>query len=162
MTDKIINLEMRELMGDDIFPISSIAAKLNVKDDIVSLFAGDDQVKQIPFPEHKERKLTKKEEEAFIEAQQLREQEANKLYVRTMANVVQRVLGNLELIKDDLNELLGNLTGNSAKEIGKLNLVNYTSLIVKFFKKEELKDVFTSIASLFGTEEVEEEVESSD
>ncbi len=162
MTDKKINLEMRELMGDDIFPISSIAAKLDVKDDIVTLFEGDDKVKTIPFPEHKNKKPTKKEEEEIARVQRLRQIEADKLYVRTMANVIQKILGNLKVVRVDLNELLGDLTGNSAKEIGELNLVNYTKLIVAFFKKEELKDVFTSIASLIGMEEAGEKVESSD
>lgn len=146
--EKKKKIEMRELQGDDLFTLFSIIGKLDIKDEFIGMFSGDDKVKQIEFLEHKGKKPTKAEQEAIEEANRLRAIEADKLAVRMGANAMQKVLVNAKYLKADLNNLLADLVDEDIEFIETLNLVDYTKLIVDFFKKKELKDFFSSIATL--------------
>ena len=68
--------------------------------------------------------------------------------MEAMAGMMQKVLLNAGKLKGDINALLADLTGESLKNIQNLNLKDYTALILAFFKKPELSDFFSSIASL--------------
>lgn len=111
-------IEMRELKGDDTFAMMKILGKLNIKDEIVSIFNGDQDVSE------------------------------REMGVKIMAGLLQSVFSNIGNAKDDLNALLSSLTGLSNKELGDLSFAEYTGLITDFFKKPELADFFKSIASL--------------
>lgn len=66
------------------------------------------------------------------------------------ANMLQKVLLNIKSIKPEINGLLADLTDKEVAEIQDLNLKDYTALLVAFFKKKELADFFSSIASLLA------------
>jgi len=68
--------------------------------------------------------------------------------MEVMANLLQKVLMNLGTVKKDINSLLADLTGQTVKDIQNLGLKEYTALVIAFFKKPELADFFSSIASL--------------
>ena len=68
--------------------------------------------------------------------------------MEAMAGLMQKVLMNSGKLKTDINDLLADLTDKKPEEIKKLNLKDYTGLIIAFFKKPELADFFSSIASL--------------
>ena len=114
-------MELRDLRGDDLFKILPIIGKLDVKDDMISVMSAGVG-------------------EGFAQEQG----------IKVMVTVVQKALLNLPLIQDDLNSLLADLTGTSIKDIKKLGAVEYTKLVVTLFKKPEIKEVFTSAASLLG------------
>jgi hypothetical protein len=133
-----MSLEMRELKGDDLFALLSIVGKLDIKDEFVKMFETNAAVEPA---DHKKKAPTKAE---------LAKQEANaeKRGMEVMAGLLQLVLLNAGKIKGDMNALFAELTGTTKKEIEGLNLKEYTGLIVGFFKKPELADFFSSIASL--------------
>lgn len=135
-----MTLEMRELKGDDLFVLLSIIGKLDIKEDFVKIFEQniDDGMKP---QDHKKKEPTKAE---LLK----REKEEQKRGMEAMASLLQTVMLNISKVRDDINSLLADLCGVTVKEIKDLNFKEYTALIIAFFKKEELKDFFSSIASL--------------
>lgn len=119
-----MSYEMRELRGDDLFALLSIVGKLDVKDDFVKIF------------------------ETNNEASSNKEKDAEKRGMVAAANLLQTILKNISAVKGDINTLLADLCDVNIKEIQALGLKEYTTLLIDFFKKPELKDFFTSIASL--------------
>lgn len=133
-------LELRELKGDDIFLLLGIVGKLDIKDEFMHLF--EDNVESTNVPQdHKKKQPTKKQAEKL-------QKEAERRGMKAVAGLLQKTLLNAASIKTDINNLLAELSGASVEEISNLGLKEYTGLIVGFFKKPELKDFFTSIASL--------------
>ena len=122
---------MRELRGDDLFTVLSIIGKLDVKDELVNMFNGE----STPTTDHKKTKAAVQEV-------------AEKRGMAIMAGIMQKALLNIGKIKTDVNTLLADLCGVKVKEIQDLSLIDYTALLVKFFKKPELKSFFGSISSL--------------
>ena len=136
-----MTLEMRELKGDDLFTLLSIVGKMDIKDEFVKIFEQNvDSEKVVPM-DHKKKEPTKAE---------LAKQEAEvqKRGMEAMASLLQKALLNAGKIKGDMNVLFADLTGKPKKEIEALGLKEYTALIITFFKKPELADFFSSIASL--------------
>ena len=137
-----MTLEMRELKGDDLFTLLSIVGKLDIKDEFVRIFENNTEATQKVVPlDH----LTKKPTKA-----QLDKAEAEKRGMEAMAGMLQKVLLNIKNIKGDINNLLSEMTGEDLQTIKDLNLKDYTGLVIAFFKKPELADFFSSIASLLA------------
>lgn len=139
-----MTLEMRELQGDDLFTLLSIVGKLDIKDDFIALFEGNVDSEKVVTMDHKNKKPSK----AQIADMAKKEKEAEKRGMEAMAGLMQKVLMNSGKLKTDINVLLADLTDKKPEEIQKLNLKDYTGLIIAFFKKPELADFFSSIASL--------------
>ena len=136
-----MTLEMRELKGDDLFTLLSIVGKLDIKDEFMKMFEDNSNAGKV-VPMDKQKKEPTKAELAKQEA------EAEKRGMEVMANLLQKVLANIGTIKKDINSLLADLTGQTVKDIQNLGLKEYTALVIAFFKKPELADFFSSIASL--------------
>lgn len=141
-------MEMRELRGDDLFTLLSIIGKLDIKDEFVKMFETNSQVETVELNDFKDKTPTKTQQVKIDEIKAKEEAEAEKRGMEVMAALLQKVLLNIANIKTDINNLLADLTGTKVKEIKELGLKDYTSLVIAFFKKEELKDFFSSIASL--------------
>lgn len=135
-----MSLEMRELKGDDIFTLLSIVGKLGIKDEFIQLFEQNVESTVVP-QDHKKKAPTKAEK-----ARQ--EKEAQRRGMEAIAGLINKLLLNINQIKPEINSLLADLTGKNEEEIKNLNLKDYTGLIIKFFRKPELRDFFSSIASL--------------
>lgn len=136
-----MTLEMRELKGDDLFTLLSIVGKMDIKDEFMKLFQNNVESSNVEPMDHKKKQPTKAE----LAKQEV---EAEKRGMEAMAGMMQKVLLNAGKLKGDINALLADLTGKSLKQIQDLNLKDYTGLIIAFFKKPELSDFFSSIASL--------------
>lgn len=136
-------MEMRELRGDDMFSMLSIIGKLDIKDDLVELFEKQ-QEKDGKMLGHLSKKPTKAEKEK-------QERMLEKRGMQMIAGLIQTILANINKAKLDINTFLADLTNTSIQEIQELNFVDYTQLLVKFFKKPELKDFLTSISSILGS-----------
>lgn len=119
-------MKMRELRGDDVFMVLAILGKLELKDELVKVF------------EEGRKSGSGKMTKAEIEARG----------VKVTAALLQQVLRNIGVVKDDINALLAELTGASVDEIKRLPLKDYTALIIEFTRKPDLREVFTSAASL--------------
>lgn len=136
-----MTLEMRELKGNDLFTLLSIVGKMDIKDEFIKMFENNTQSDKVVPMDHKQKEPTKAEL-----AKQ--EAEAEKRGMQAMAGMLQKVLLNAGTLKGDINSLLADLTGKPVKTIESLGLKEYTALIIAFFKKPELADFFSSIASL--------------
>lgn len=138
-------LEMRELNGGDIFTMLSIIGKLDIKEEVVSLierqYGTNDNV--VKLADHKQKKPTKKEQEAASLAYQKRG-------MVLVTDIGFAILRHVNDAKADVNKFLADLTGTSQKQIESLSMLDYSKLLVDFGKKAELKDFFQSIASLLG------------
>lgn len=136
-----MTLEMRELKGDDLFTLLSIVGKMDIKDEFVKMFEDNTQTNKVVPMDHKKKEPTKAE----LAKQEV---EAEKRGMQAMAGMLQKVLVNAGKLKGDINLLFADLTGESKAKIESLGLKDYTGLIIAFFKKPELADFFSSIASL--------------
>ncbi|ENJ9653551.1 hypothetical protein AB2T14_001159 [Clostridium botulinum] len=118
-------LEMRKLGGQDTFLMLKIMSMTGAKDGIKEFFK-----KQGNF------KKGKKTEDEY-----------QKIGIEVMLDIADIVMCNLDNAKDDINKLLANLCNTTIKEIEKLDFLEYNTLIMDFFKKEELKNFFKVIFS---------------
>lgn len=129
-----MTLEMRELRGDDLFTMLNIVTKLGIKDEFVKLFDGAVA----------DAKANAENEDADKSINE------SVMGVKVVAALLQVVLGNLSVVKHELNSLLADLTGQTEQQIADLPFSDYTGLIMAFFKKPELTDFFHSIASFLA------------
>ncbi|MGL9794421.1 hypothetical protein [Enterococcus sp. DIV1283b] len=144
-----MNLEMRELKGDDLFSLLSIVGKLDIKDEFVEMFEKNVESAEKVVPlDYKDKKPTKAEQAKIDKAKEKAEKEAQKRGMEMGAKMLQKTLRNLKSVKFDINELLAELTATDVSTISTLGLTEYTTLIITFFKKPELIDFFKSIATL--------------
>ena len=123
---------MRTLKGTDIFTVLRLLSKLGVKDLVFDMFGNTDLAKV---------KDTK--DLAILQ---------NDKGLNFMAVIFETLTEKLPLIEDDLNQFLGELTGNDAKDIAELEFGEYMQLIMDFFKKEELRDFFQQLSLFSNTE----------
>lgn len=120
-------LEMRKLGGQDTFLMLKIMSKTGAKDGIKEFLSKQGNLKK-----------GKKTESEY-----------QKIGMEVMLDIADIVMCNLDNAKDDINKLLSNLCNTTVKEIEKLDFLEYNSLIMNFFKKEELKNFFKVIFSSF-------------
>lgn len=120
-------LEMRKLSGQDTFLMLKIMSKTGAKKGIKEFLS-----KQGSFG-----KGDKTEEDY------------KKIGIDVMLDVADTIMSNLENAQEDINKLLANLCGMKVKEIEQLDFMEYNTLIMDFFKKEELKSFFKLIFSSF-------------
>ncbi|MGR8822495.1 hypothetical protein [Leuconostoc citreum] len=139
MSEEVKVLEMRTLNGADLFPMLAIIGKLNIKDEVVKLFDGGYSSQ---IDESKLIGLSDEEQEA------LKKEEADQQGKVVAAELLQVLLQNIGFVKNDINQLLANLTGKKPATIETLSLSEYTALLIEFAKKPELIDFFKSVGSL--------------
>ena len=146
-----MTLEMRELKGDDLFTLLSIVGKLDIKDEFVRIFENNTEAMQKVVPlDHLTKKPTKAQLDKAEADKAKAAAEAEKRGMEAMVGMLQKVLLNIKNIKGDINNLLSEMTGEDLQTIKDLNLKDYTGLVIAFFKKPELADFFSSIASLLA------------
>ncbi|AEB75902.1 hypothetical protein [Clostridium botulinum] len=116
-------LEMRKLGGQDTFLMLKIMSKTGAKNAIKEFLK-----KQGSFGKDK------KSEEDY-----------KSIGIEVMLDVADTIMCNLDDAQSDINKLLANLCDVKVKEIEKLDFMEYNTLIINFFKKEELKSFFKLI-----------------
>lgn len=113
-----MEFELRELKGSDIFKVSGIIGKLDIKDELISVFKGEGS--------------------EDVEARGM----------EVMAGLLQTIMVKLPEVEKDLNSFLADVAGMKLKEVQDLSLTDYMTLLQAFIKKEELLSFFKSITSL--------------
>lgn len=150
-----MTLEMRELKGDDLFTLLAIVGKMDIKDEFMTLFQNNVEsgsVANVVPLDHKKKQPTKAELAKQEADKAKQEAEAERRGMEAMAGMLQKVLLNAGKLKGDINALLADLTGETLATVQNLSLKGYTGLIITFFKKPELADFFSSIASFLQPE----------
>lgn len=120
-------LEMRKLSGQDLFPMLKILSKVKVKTMVLDFL--------------KKREALSKSNEEFSE------EEREEIGMGVFADIIDIAMCNLDLAKADINKLLADLCNVRVEEIEKLGMMEYTTLVMDFFGKEELVDFFKCISS---------------
>ncbi len=146
-----MTLEMRELKGDDLFTLLAIVGKMDIKDEFMTLFQNNVEsgsVANVVPLDHKKKQPTKAELAKQEADKAKQEAEAERRGMEAMVGMLQKVLLNAGKLKGDINPLLADLTGETLATVQNLSLKDYTGLIITFFKKPEMADFFSSIASL--------------
>ena len=120
--------ELRKLEAKDIAPMASIIAKIGIKE-IKECFNPADIQKLM---------VGKNADEA-----------ATAVGLTVFADIAGIIFGNYEKCQDDIFRFLANLSGKSKEEIAKLPLDTFFELIIEVIKKEEFKDFFKVVSTLF-------------
>ncbi len=125
--------ELRELTADDMFPMFQIISKIGIRE-FKSCFESDNVKKLVT--EMTSGKASKDDLKATVG-------------VTVAFDLASVVLSNLPHCKDDIYQLLAQLSGMSTKDIGKLPMPVFMEMIIDVIKKREFTDFFQAAVKLF-------------
>lgn len=69
--------------------------------------------------------------------------------IATALEIANTILGNLDRCKDDVCQMLANVSGKKIKDIKELDAVVFVEMVVDFVKKPEFPDFFKVVSKLF-------------
>lgn len=131
-----MEFELRTLKSDDLFPMFAILSKIGFKD-----------LKEIITPD----KI--KDMKSMISQKDDDEDEntdaTTMLGVSVVMEVVSIIMKNLPSCKNEIYTFLSGLSGMKVKEIGNLDMVTFTEMIVAVVQKQEFRDFFKVVSKLF-------------
>jgi hypothetical protein len=132
-----MEFELRTLKSDDLFPMFGILSKIGFKD-----------LKEIITPD----KI--KNMKSMISQKDNEDEDENTdattmLGVSVVMEVVSIIMKNLPSCKNEIYTFLSGLSGMTVKEIGNLDMVTFTEMIVAVVQKQEFKDFFKVVSKLF-------------
>ena len=123
--------ELRSLTAEDIFPMFQIISKIGIKE-FKSCFEAPEVKKAIGS-------IAGGEENTDLNAVGL-------AVALDMATIL---VTNLPKAKDDIYQLLAQLSGKGKKDIAALPLATFTQMIIDVVRKEEFADFFQVVSKLF-------------
>ena len=137
--------ELRNLTADDMFPMFQIISKIGVKefkncfsspetkDAIAAARAnkGNEEVPSLPMVDEAET------------------DNLNAVGVSIALDIASVILANIGNCKNDIYQLLSQLSGMPVKEVAQLPMLTFTEMVIAVIKKEEFKDFFKAAARLF-------------
>lgn len=129
MTDKAF--ELRQLTADDIFPMFQIISKIGVRE-FKSCFVSEEVRKAIMDM------ASGAKDQANVSA----------VGLTVAVDIAGVIISNLYKCKDDIYQLLSQLSGMKTKEIASLPMTTFLEMIVAVVKKEEFKDFFQGVTKL--------------
>lgn len=129
MTDKAF--ELRQLTADDIFPMFQIVSKIGVRE-FKSCFESEEVRKAIMDM------ASGAKDQANVSA----------VGLTVAVDIAGVIISNLYKCKDDIYQLLSQLSGMKTKEIANLPMTTFLEMIVAVVKKEEFKDFFQGVTKL--------------
>lgn len=132
--------ELRGLMADDMFIMFSIISKIGIKE-FKACFESDD-VKAAVLNMAK-----KADENGDAEADE--GADVVSVGISVALDIASILLANIGKCKNDIYALLANLSGMKEKDIAKLPIKTFTSMVIDLVKKEEFADFFQDAVKLF-------------
>lgn len=146
---------MRGLNGADLFVVLGLLGKLNIKDELVGMFAdqlksGAEIQKSRLLNDHKEKDLNQGQK---IAANIRAIDESVDVQLRGIdlaGQIFEKVVENIALVQNELNEFLASLLGTTASEVAALPLGDYFFVLKELFSSDDIKTVFKSASSLLG------------
>lgn len=130
-----MEFELRTLKSDDLFPMFRILSKIGFKD--LKEIITPDKIKDM-----KSMISQKDDEDENTDATTM-------LGVSVVMEVVSIIMKNLPFCKNEIYTFLSGLSGMTVKEIGNLDMVTFTEMIVAVVQKQEFKDFFKVVSKLF-------------
>lgn len=172
-------IEVRELRGDDIFPLLDILSKIDITDEVVEMMQGSTlNLPSLPILDiniviknENGDKLSKVEEKKFqefnLEYKNVLKERSDLIEERGKENIailLRKLLANIQIVKPEVNEFLGSMCNISGKEAGQLSLPKYINLIMSVFNSPEIMEVFSLAAQLNenSTESLDSETSSTE
>ena len=129
MTDKAF--ELRQLTAEDMFPMFQIISKIGVRE-FRSCFESEEVRKAIMDMADGAKDQAK----------------LNAVGLTVAVDIAGVVISNLYKCKDDIYQLLAQLSGMSKKEIAGLPMQTFVEMIIAVVKKDEFKDFFQGVSKL--------------
>lgn len=123
--------ELRSLTADDIFPMFQIISKIGIKE-FKSCFESAEVKKAIGAVAGGEES-----------------NDLNAVGLAVALDMATILVANLPKAKDDIYQLLAQLSGKSKKEIASLSMATFMQMIVDVVRKEEFADFFQVVSKLF-------------
>lgn len=130
-----MEFELRTLKSDDLFPMFGILSKIGFKD--LKEIMTPDKIKDIKSMISQDNEADENEDVTTM------------LGVSIVMEVVSIIMKNLPSCKDEIYKFLAGVSGMSVKEIGNLDMVTFTEMIVAVVQKQEFKDFFKVVSKLF-------------
>ena len=125
--------ELRSLTADDMFPMFQIISKIGIRE-FKSCFESENVKKLVA--ELASGKVSQDELKATVG-------------VTVAIDLASVILSNLAKCKEDIYQLLSQLSGMSVKEIGKLPMMTFMGMVIDVIKKREFADFFQEVVKLF-------------
>lgn len=132
-----MEFELRTLKSDDLFPMFGILSKIGFKD--LKEIITPDKIKDMKSM------ISQKDDEDEDENTDV----TTMLGVSVVMEVVSIIMKNLPSCKNEIYTFLSGLSGMTVKEIGNLDMVTFTEMIVAVVQKQEFKDFFKVVSKLF-------------
>lgn len=129
MTEKAF--ELRQLTAEDIFPMFQIISKIGVRE-FKSCFESEEVRNAIIGMASGAKDQAK----------------LNAIGLTVAVDIAGVIISNLHKCKDDIYQLLSQLSGMKAKEIAGLPAATFLEMIIAVVKKEEFKDFFQGVSKL--------------
>lgn len=134
-----MEFELRTLKSDDLFPMFGILSKIGFKD-----------LKEIITPDKiKDMKSMISQKDTSTNGEDKNTDATTMLGVSVVMEVVSIIMKNLPSCKNEIYTFLSGLSGMTVKEIGNLDMVTFTEMIVAVVQKQEFKDFFKVVSKLF-------------
>ena len=132
--------ELRNLEADDLFIMINIVNKIGIKE-FKACFESE-EVKAAVLnmaKQNDESEVTETDENADVVS----------IGVSVAFDIATILLANIGKCKNDIYALLANLSGMKDKDIAKLPVKTFTSMVIDLVKKEEFADFFQDAVKLF-------------
>ena len=123
---------LRTLTADDMFPMFGIISKIGIR-----------EIKNCFSPA-----TTRAMLDSLKGDDGDRDQTLNAVGVMIGMDVLSVIMERLPACRDDLYQLLSQLSGMSKKEIGALPPATFAEMIIAVIRKEEFKDFFEAVSKL--------------
>lgn len=124
--------ELRELTAEDIFPMFQIISKIGVRE-FKSCFESESVRKAI----------------AEMGSSAEDQAKMNAVGLAVAVDIAGVILSNVHKCKEDIYQLLAQLSGMSKKDIAALPMKTFLEMIIAVVRKEEFKDFFKGVTKLF-------------
>ena len=132
MSENTKAYELRSLTADDIFPMFQIISKIGIKE-FKSCFDAPEVKKAI----------------GAITAGGEGNTDLNAVGLVVALDMATILVANLPKAKDDIYQLLAQLSGKNKKDIASLPMATFMQMIVDVVRKEEFADFFQVVSTLF-------------
>lgn len=123
---------LRTLTADDMFPMFNIVSKIGIR-----------EIKNCFSPA-----TTRAMLDSLKSDDGDREEKINAVGVMIGMDVLSVIMERLPACRDDLYQLLSQLSGMDKKEIGALPMPTFAEMIIDVIRKEEFKDFFVAVSKL--------------
>ena len=126
----------RTLGGGDVFLMFRIIGKIGVKE--FNACFEHDGIKHLVAAMMGE-KMANAEDEPSVSV----------TYISVVLEVADVIFRNLPKCEDEIFQMLSNTSNLSVAQVKKLNLAQFTEMVIDFIKKEEFKDFIKVVSKLF-------------